>query len=133
MKLFIVYSAKIIAFTLILAGVIFLVNSIWEPLWIHEKIELVVWFYFGLSFIVGLFSQYLLKISKENSVSILLGAGLIRLLASLGFVFIIIWSGAGNILWFVVNFFVVYLLYLLFDIYTFIANLRPHSKQANNN
>jgi len=36
--------------------------------------------------------------------------------------------GVGNILWFAVVFFIIYLLYLLFDIYTFITNLRPHSE-----
>src|SRR5690606_41332139 len=75
-----------------------------------------------------LLALYLLEISKENSVMILLGLGVLRVTASLAFIFLILWTGVGNILWFVVDFFMIYLLYLLFDIYTFITNLRPHSE-----
>src|SRR5690606_22524931 len=99
-----------------------------SPHWIHEKIFWIIWFYFGLTLLAGLLTLFLLKISKENSVPILLGAGLIRLLASLMFVFLVLWTGTENLLWFVVDFFIIYLLYLLFDIYAFITNLRPRSK-----
>ena len=128
MRIYLFYSLKLIGYTLVLAGIIFLLNTYLAPQWIHEKIGTVLRFYFILTLLTGLLTQYLLKISKENSVPILLGSSLIRLLASLGFVFVILWSSTENILWFVVDFFIIYLLYLLFDIYTLITNLQPHSE-----
>jgi hypothetical protein len=128
MRSILLFTLHTVVFTLLLAGIVLALQKFWEPHWIHSEIGTVILFYFVLSLMTGLLSQYLLKRSKENSVPILLGVGLVRLLASLGFVFLILWIGTENILWFVVNFFTVYLLYLLFDIYAFITNLRPHSK-----
>lgn len=128
MKVYLSFTIQLILLTLALAGlVIFLQNAI-DPYWIHEMSTWLIGFYFVLTWMTGLLGLYLLKISKENSVSILLGVGLLRTTASLAFIFLILWVGTENILWFVVDFFVVYLLYLLFDIYTFITNLRPNSE-----
>lgn len=128
MKSYIFHAIRVVVLSLVIAGIVLLLQTFFYPYWIHEKMNLIILFYFGLTLVSGLFTLYLLNINKENSVSILLGAGLIRLLASLMFFFLILWSGTENLLWFVVNFFVIYLLYLLFDIYSFITNLRPHSK-----
>jgi hypothetical protein len=81
-----------------------------------------------LTWLTGIFTHYLLSISKENSVNILLGAIGIRLLGSIGFVAVMLLLGQENLILFVINFFVIYLFYLLFDIYMLIANLRPNSK-----
>ena len=128
MKKYLSFLIKLVVFTLIVAGALYLLRIWWSPAWIHEYAPNMILFYFGLGLVSGLIVQYLLNISKENTVPIILGAGLIRLLASLGFVFIVLLIGTENLLWFVVNFFVIYLLYLLFDIYMFITNLRPHSE-----
>ncbi len=128
MSIYLSYTFKVIVFTLVVAGTILLLQNTLEPFWIHEKIGAVVWFYFWLTLVSGLLAHYFLNLSEDNSVPILLGTGLVRLLGSLGFVFAVLWMGAENILWFVVDFFIIYLLYLLFDIYTFITNLRPHSE-----
>lgn len=128
MSIYLSYAFKVIVFTLLVAVTILLLQNSLEPFWIHEKIGAVVWFYFWLTLVSGLLTHYFLNLSEDNSVPILLGTGLVRLLGSLGFVFAVLWMGAENILWFVVDFFIIYLLYLLFDIYTFITNLRPHSE-----
>lgn len=122
------FTMQVVVLTLVLALVVLLVQQNMNPYWIHDKTIWVIWFNFGLTWMTGLLALYLLKISKENSVSILLGVGLLRITGSLVFMFLMLWVGAENILWFVVDFFVIYLLYLLFDIYTFITNLRPHSE-----
>ena len=128
MKVYLIFTVRVILYTLILAGVIFLLQKNRQTFWIHELIWAVVWFYFGWTLLSGLLTLYFLRLSKDNSVPILLGTGLFRLLGSLGFVFVVLWMGTENLLWFVVDFFIIYLLYLLFDIYTFITNLRPHSE-----
>ncbi|PRY89217.1 hypothetical protein CLW00_103339 [Mongoliibacter ruber] len=113
---------------MLLAGIIFLLESFLEPNWIHEKVWVILSFFVILTWLTGMFSHYLLSISKENSVNILLGAIGIRLLASIGFVAVMLILKVENIIWFVVNFFVIYFFYLLFDIYGVMANLRPNSK-----
>lgn len=128
MRNYLNYAYKVILFSLILIGTALLFRYFLKPVWIHDKIGTLVWFYFILNLVTGLFTQYLVKINEGHSVSILLGTSVIRLLASLCFVFVILWTGTENLLWFVVNFFIIYLLYLLFDIYLFITNLRPHSE-----
>jgi hypothetical protein len=128
MKPYLSFTVQLIILTLAIAGIVLLLQNVTDPHWIHGEIFLVIGFYFVLTWLTGLLALYLLKISKENSVMVLLGMGVLRVAASLAFVFLILWLGAENILWFVVNFFTIYLLYLLFDIYTFITNLRPHSE-----
>lgn len=128
MQKYLSFFIKLFIYTLMIACGLYLLRILWNPSWIHEYAPNMIWFYFALTLLSGLIVQFLLNISEENSVPILLGAGLIRLLASLGFVFVVLWMGAENLLWFVVNFFVIYLLYLLFDIYMFITNLRPNSE-----
>jgi hypothetical protein len=128
MKIYLMFTLRVLFFTLILAGIIFLFQKNMQTFWIHEQIGAMVWFFFGWTLIGGLLTLYFLRLSKDNSVPILLGSGLFRLLGSVGFVFVVLWMGTENILWFVVDFFIIYLLYLLFDIYTFITNLRPHSE-----
>lgn len=128
MKPYLSFTVQLIILTLAIAGTVLLLQNAAEPHWIHEKAFLIIGFYFVLTWFTGLLALYLLQISKENSVMILLGVGVLRITGSLAFIFLILWMGAENILWFVVDFFIIYLLYLLFDIYTFITNLRPHSE-----
>ena len=52
----------------------------------------------------------------------------IRMIVSLIFVLIVVYNGLENQLLWVVNFFLVYLFYLVFEIYTIISNLRAISK-----
>jgi hypothetical protein len=114
--------------SLLIAGVIYLLEYFFDPFWIHEKVWIILSFFVTLTWLTGMFTHYLLGISKENSVNILLGAIGIRLLASIGFVAVMLVLKVENIIWFVVNFFIIYFFYLLFDIYGVIANLRPNSK-----
>ena len=76
----------------------------------------------------GQLIQFLLKQSEENSVAITLGATILRFLASLIFIAIVLFTKLDAKILFFADFFVIYLLYLLFDIYSLITNLRPHSK-----
>ncbi|EOZ92250.1 hypothetical protein A33Q_4343 [Indibacter alkaliphilus LW1] len=123
-----ILTFRLFLMSLILAALIFLLEYLLDPYWIHEKVWIILSFFVLLTWMTGMFTQYLMEISKENSVNILLGAIGIRLLASIGFVAIMLVLKVENIIWFVVNFFIIYFFYLLFDIYGVIANLRPNSK-----
>ena len=121
-------TVKLLLLSLFIAGLVYLISDLLQLHWIHESIWKIISFFLILTWLTGIFSNYLLEISKENSVNILLGAIGIRFLSSIGFIAIMLMLGQGNLILFVFNFFAVYLFYLLFDIYALIANLRPNSK-----
>ena len=54
----------------------------------------------------------------------------IRMIVSLIFVLIVVYNGLENRTLWVVNFFAVYLFYLVFEIYTIMSNLRAISKEG---
>lgn len=117
-------TIKLLVLSLIIAGGFFIMQQYIKPEWVHPHIWNILAFFILLTWLTGMFSHYLLSISKENSVNILLGAIGIRFLASIGFVAVVLFIGTENIIWFVVNFFIVYFFYLFFDIYMLISNLR---------
>ncbi|MEP0712855.1 MAG: hypothetical protein ABJ333_20005 [Algoriphagus sp.] len=98
------------------------------PAIVHQDIWKILGFLSVTSYLVGVMSIYLLKGSTENLLQVKLLAMVIRIIASLSFIGILVFLGTENILLFVVNFFILFLFYLVFDIYTFLANLRPISK-----
>lgn len=127
MKAIKILTLKLLFFSLLIAGIIYLLQEFIKPEWVHETMWIILSFFVILTWLTGMFTHYLLELSKENSVSIILGGIGIRFLASVGFVAILLFIGVENLILFVVNFFIIYFFYLLFDIYTLISNLRPNS------
>jgi hypothetical protein len=127
MKAIKILTLKLLVFSLLIAGIIYLLQEFIKPEWVHETMRIILSFFVILTWLTGMFTHYLLELSKENSVSIILGGIVIRFLASIGFVAILLFMGVENLILFVVNFFIIYFFYLLFDIYTLISNLRPNS------
>ncbi|MDN3687969.1 hypothetical protein [Cyclobacterium jeungdonense] len=119
---------KIIVFTLLLALIAAVGQALFPGPWFHRHFWSMVLFFAILTGSTGVLATKLMKLETFNSVSVILGITVLRLLFSIGFVFIILWAGDENLLWFVVDFFIIYLLYLLFDMYSLITNLRLHSK-----
>ncbi|GAB4107607.1 hypothetical protein GCM10028791_00530 [Echinicola sediminis] len=127
MKILKSHVGSLVILTGIVVLLVFLIQYL-MPDWVHSRVWQVIIFYFGLMLVSGQLIQLLLKQSKDNSVNIALGATVFRFLASLIFIAICLFLKIDNKILFFANFFVVYLLYLLFDIYSLITNLRPHSK-----
>lgn len=123
-----ILTIKLFLFSLLIGGIFYLLQEYIKPEWVHESLWTILSFFVLLTWLTGMFTHYLLEISKENSVNILLGAIGIRFLASTGFVAIMLFLRVENLILFVINFFIIYFFYLLFDIYTLLANLRPNSK-----
>lgn len=98
------------------------------PVIIHPKIWEIVGFMVVLSFLISLLNAFLLKSFADSFFQIMVLAMILRFIASLTFIGIEVWPQMENILLFIADFFVVFLFYLVFDIYTFLANLRPISK-----
>jgi hypothetical protein len=128
MKAIIRLTLNLLFYTLLLAAVGFLFGEYVNPEWIHGSFWFILAFFVLLTWLTGMFSGYLITISKENSVNILLAALVIRFLSSIGFVAVMLMLKTDNLIVFVSNFFLIYFLYLLFDIYGVITNLRPNSR-----
>ncbi|MFL0684345.1 hypothetical protein CLV31_1276 [Algoriphagus aquaeductus] len=121
------FHFRFFLFSTLIAGLI-LVFSNFLPQTIHTSIWSIFGFVAGLSYLVSALALWLYKKSPENFLQIKLLGMVIRILSSLGFIAILVVMGVENIILFIVNFFILFLFYLTFDIYTFISNLRPISK-----
>ncbi|RZS95024.1 hypothetical protein BC751_0539 [Cecembia calidifontis] len=128
MKQILNLTVKLLLLTLTIAGLVYLIKEVFHLNWVHESIWKIISFFLILTWLTGIFAHYLLSISKENSANILMGTIGIRFLASIAFVVVMLVLGQENLILFVINFFVIYLFYLLFDMYGLITNLRPISK-----
>lgn len=119
---------SLLSFTFLLASIIWLFQQLLPGPWLHILIYPILFFFAVLTGVTGFLAGKLIKLETFTSVSVILGTTIIRLLCCILFVFLILWLGQKNLLWFVVDFFIIYLLYLLFDMYGLITNLRLHSK-----
>jgi hypothetical protein len=113
--------------SMVVAGLILLFSS-FLPQIIHESIWSIFGFVVILSYLLSVVTQWLYLKSPENFLSLKLLGMVIRILSSLGFIGILAVLGLENIILFIANFFIIFLFYLIFDIYIFISNLRPISK-----
>lgn len=121
------FHVRFLLFSLIVLGLILLFQQT-LPQMLSESIWTIFYFMVILSYLVSFLALWLYKKSPENFLQIKLLGMVIRILASLTFIAVIVWGAEENILLFIANFFILFLFYLIFDIYTFISNLRPISK-----
>lgn len=113
--------------TALVAGSILLFSTL-LPQTIHESIWSILGFVAGLAYLLSVVTQWLYLKFPENLLSLKLLGMIIRILSSLGFIGILAVLGLENIILFIANFFIIFLFYVIFDIYIFISNLRPNSK-----
>ena len=113
--------------SMVVAGLI-LLFSFFLPQIIHESIWSIFGFVAGLAYFLTVVTRWLYLKSPENLLSLKLLGMIIRILSSLGFIGILVVLGLENIILFIANFFIIFLFYMVFDIYIFISNLRPISK-----
>lgn len=121
------YHLKFFRLTGIFCLLILLLGWLLPPT-IHAEIWKILSFLAISSYLIGIMSIWLLKGSSENLLQIKMLGMILRIIASLSFIGIMVFMGIENVLLFVVDFFILFLFYLVFDIYTFLANLRPISK-----
>ena len=121
------FHVRFLLFSLIVLALV-LVFQQTLPQILSESIWIIFYFMVIMSYLVSFLALWLYKKSPENFLQIKLLGMVIRILASLTFIAVIVWRGEENIILFISNFFILFLFYLIFDIYTFISNLRPISK-----
>jgi hypothetical protein len=108
--------------------VVILLFDFFLPQTIHPSIWTIFAFVAGLSYLLSTVTHWLYQKSPENFIYLKLLGMLIRILSSLGFIGILVVLDLENIILFIANFFIIFLSYMIFDIYYFISNLRPNSK-----
>jgi hypothetical protein len=118
---------QFIVFSFSVAVLIGLLSLVF-PVVIHKEIWNIYFFLMISSFLISLLNGFLLKSFGENFFQIMVLAMIIRFIGTLVFIGIAVWPSMENIILFIADFFIIFLFYLSFDIYTFIANLRPISK-----
>ncbi|OOG69329.1 hypothetical protein B0E43_20195 [Algoriphagus sp. A40] len=117
---FLIATATLVVLVLVLQFVL--------PVVIHHKIWEILGFMVILSYLISLLNSFLLKNFEDNFFQIMVLAMILRFIASLVFIGIEVWLQMENIILFIADFFIVFLFYLVFDIYAFLSNLRPISK-----
>ncbi|MCM0059800.1 MAG: hypothetical protein NBV57_02980 [Algoriphagus sp.] len=127
MKLISSIHLKYLLLSLLVVGIILCIQYLFPQL-VHAAIWLIFGFLAGLSYLLSVVTRWLYLKSPENLLSLKLLAMVIRILSSLGFIGILAVLSLENIILFIANFFIIFLFYLIFDIYIFISNLRPISK-----
>lgn len=115
-------------FTLIIALIIFLVYQLY-PQFVYHDIEFLMAFFYA----IFLFTYFLISLAIKNkdgksAVIINLAAVVIRLIACIISAWFFLRNDPENSTVFVANFFIIYLFYLGFEIYSILSNLRPHLK-----
>ncbi len=118
---------RFLLFSLIVAALIWILTWIF-PVVIHEKIWNIYFFLLIFSFFITLINSFLLKSFGENFFQIMVLAMILRFIGTLIFIGIAVWPAMENIILFIADFFIIFLFYLVFDIYAFLSNLRPISK-----
>ncbi len=121
---------RLVLFILIIAAIISGVNQIVTS-WVHPLVWWILAFFTVITFAGHWFIQKGLHRYKDNFMSIYLGVMGFRFLASLLFIGIFIYKRVPDLFTFVINFFVLYLLFLGFEIYGVLGNLRRNSPGAS--
>ncbi len=100
---------------------------------VHPYIHTIMIYSWVVAILVAYFSHIISKIGGTSRyVTIILGSTALRMVLSIILLIILLLRDPEERLILIVNFFIVYLSYLLFEIYSIITNLRTFSKKDNN-
>jgi len=87
---------------------------------LHELILIIIFY----NVILDFFFKWLNNFFNSPSVNQIILSTIFRFLFSILFIFVFIYSGVENVFLFVINFLVVYLLFIIFEISILLLNLR---------
>ncbi|WP_421977667.1 hypothetical protein [Roseivirga seohaensis] len=121
---------------LVFSGVVFLLIFVLDKVpvtsgLIHEKAYGLYVFITVLSFVLSIGTLFFIKNTDQNVwKGVFMGVMVIRLLFTIAYIAIVLYLGIEDRLLFVINLFVVYLFYMVFEIMGLVSNLRAISKKA---
>jgi len=130
MKQFASPLLKIIVLTGVVAG-LFVVMGYTESAakFVHPMIWQVLILQFIVALIVTFYHAYFFSKKEENMVNVFLGSTLIRLTLSITIMVYLLFQTEEKRLVLVIDFFLVYLFYMVFEIMGIISNLRAISRK----
>ncbi len=119
---------RIFLFTLFLAIVFFIAEVYGTVPWLHPAWKTLLVFYLSVSFLTHRLVDTGLRDDPERFIPMYMAATVARFILSLLFIGFFIWQGIENRRVFVLDFLVLYILYISFEIWGFTRKLRPNSK-----
>ncbi len=119
---------RIFLFTLFLAIVFFLAEQYAAVSWLHPAWKTLLVFYLSVSFLTHRLVGTDLQDNPDRFIPMYMAATVARFILALLFVGFFIWQGIENRRAFILDFLVLYILYLGFEIWGFTRKLRPNSK-----
>jgi len=119
---------RLLIFSLLLLVFWVLLNIVY-PDWVHTRIWLMLGFLFVVSLAGHAYLHWRLRLDPENAMNPYLLLTGFRLLTSLVFIIIFIKNGTSHLFVFLLNFFLTYFLYVGFEIYWLLSNLRRNFRQ----
>ncbi|WP_420384822.1 hypothetical protein [Roseivirga sp.] len=121
-------------FSIILCGIVLSLQQIeMEKSLIHPQIWSIMIFSALLGIVVAAIAQWALtSFDAQSRPNIFIGLTVLRMLLSMIFIGAVLFIGLEERVLWVANFFVVYLFYLVFEIYTILSNLRAISGEGEN-
>ena len=118
---------RIILFTIGIGLLFYVAPEIGLSQYVHAKKWVILSFFFAISYLNHILMQIGFAKNRENFVQYYLGSVTGRLVLSLIFIGIYVYSGTSNLNTFIIDFFVLYLCYTGFEIFGLYRNLRHFS------
>ncbi|MFY7908101.1 MAG: hypothetical protein ACOVO2_01035 [Emticicia sp.] len=118
---------RTIIFTSFFVIVFFLAKYFAIDTFLHSKRWLILGFFVAFSFLMHRLIDMGLQGKDKNIIMFYLAATVLRLILSLGFIGFELYRGLQQQELFILNFFVLYLFYTVFEIWNLSSNLRQNS------
>lgn len=123
---------RILVLTAIIVGLVLGLGALGLDSIIHEEIWSIIIFSGVVGLGVAFVNMYFVKKGSHlGLVNVFLATTAFRMLFSIFFITIILYLGLENQLVWIGDFFVIYLFYLVFEIYTIMSNLRAISNEGD--
>lgn len=122
------FTLRLSAYSLVIAIALKLV--LMKTDWVNSDIWFAYAFFIVLTLVIYYLSNFSLKMSVKNSMSIIFGSMFFRLFSSLIYIILYLLYTGNKDIPFTVAFMILFLLFQVFEIYHIVANLRPDSKKS---
>lgn len=120
---------RLTGFFLALCALVLLLSQAGLNIFHSYKWFLLIFFYVQTIF-TTIFIQSGMKANKNNMAFFYFGAMIFRFFVSISVAFVLIYKGIDEKVLFVLNFFVLYLLFIMFEIIPVLTNLRPNLRSS---
>lgn len=126
------HALKLTGFTLGIALLLFLLKHFTATPLVHDSYMSLLLFMYLLSLASSVFVLYGVRNHREQFNAFFFPAMIFRLFASIIYIVVVVLMGLEHPLFFVLDFFVLYLFFQVFEITSLMTNLRSHLEKRGN-